>query len=471
MFIIDKNLSLPYYLQIYQQILNNIKTGKLSHDTVLPGTRELAKKLCVSRNTVSNAYSQLSAEGYIESIHGVGYKIIDIPKSSSTKNEKKACDSIELNTEQSINNIRYDLYHGNLSSSFFPFSLWKKYTSETLTEIDSRLINSYHSNQGDFYLRKHLAYYLYDTRGVNCSPDEIIVTSGLQSSLNIIRELLYQDQAQNFAVHATEEPGYDRSAYVFQRNNINVIPIHIDEFGANPESLPNDNRVKTVYVTPSHQMPTGIIMPIKRRYELLDWSVKNDAYIIEDDYDSEYSYFTNPIPSLKSIDKYDRVIYLGTFSKTLSPSMRIGYVVLPPELIKKFKTDFYKYNGASPWLNQRIVGKLVEHGHYQRLVRRMRGIFKKRHDILVSELDKLNCEIKFLNTGAGLNFILELPEHMTCDQLIDKALKKGVRVYSPSRFWLNPSSCPNNWIFIGIASIDVNHIPDCVQLLKEAWFE
>jgi GntR family transcriptional regulator/MocR family aminotransferase len=465
MIYLDKTSRTPYYIQIYRQILDNIITTKYPAGYMLPGSRTLAAKVGVGRNTVDNAYAQLAAEGYVKAEKGRGFKVLDLPDLLWEKTEKEPIPS-PLPVETSNKKILYDLFYGNLSNEDFPFKLWKKYTLEVLAEEQTSLINSYPGNQGDFALRAQLATYLYDARGVNCEAEQLIITSGLQGSLEIICKLLFR----HGDLHAFEDPGYDKSLFIFQKHRIQTHFMDLDEFGAVPSSLPNDQRIQTIYLTPSHQYPMGMVMPIKRRYELLNWAIEHDAYIIEDDYDSDYSYYTNPVPAFQSIDTSNRVIYLGNFSKTLSPSMRMGYLVLPPELMKRYQDEMAKYNCMVPWLQQRTMSKLIEHGHYQQLVRRMRTKFKKSHDLLVKEINAMSRNVRIISQGYGLKFLLEFPEDINRDWLIDTALKHGVKVYSPDRFWQRRAICPLNLIQIGFTSIALDDISNCIQLLDKVWF-
>lgn len=465
MIYVEKRSKTPYYVQVYKQILDSIVSGKYPAGHTLPGSRMLANEIGVGRNTVDNAYAQLAAEGYIQAQKGVGFRVLQLPDLLLEKKKSLPNVSVEPKKVKQVN-IKYDLFYGSLSNYDFPLALWKKYTIEVLEDEHNSLINIYPGNKGDFYLRKQLADYLYDARGVNCTPDQILITSGLQGSLEVICKLLFQPGDS----HAFEDPGYDKSLFIFQKHGIHTHFIDLDEFGAVPESIPNDAAVKSIYVTPSHQFPMGMIMPVKRRYELLNWAVEHNAYIIEDDYDSDYSYYTNPVPALQSIDSSGRVIYLGNFSKTLSPSMRMGYLVLPVELMQRYQETMTKYNCMVPWLMQRVLAKLIEHDHYRRVVRKLRTKFKKSHDLLVKEISNMSQPVEIISQGSGLKFLLKFPEHMHRDWLIETALNHGVKVYSPERFWQRKENCPSNLIQIGFTSIELEDISPCMQLLNRTWF-
>lgn len=464
MIYIDKTSKTPYYIQIYEQIIRDITDGKLKAGQLLPGSRALSRQVGVGRNTVNNAFAQLAAEGYIVSKKGAGFEVQDVPILGFKEPEKEPVKKANSPSEPSV---KYDLFYGNLSSEMFPYALWRRYAIEALSSQDNPFINCYQDKQGDYFFREQLADYLHESRGVRCAPEQIVITCGQQNALDIVCKMLYGDGG----VHGMEDPGYDKAVSVFQNNRIPVHFIPVDDCGVIPSSLPNSADIKALSLTPSHQLPMGSVMPIKRRYEILNWAKENKAFLLEDDYDSEYSYYTNPVPSLQSIDRDDQVIYLGTFSKTLSPSMRLGYMVLPRQLMQCFQEKLRQYNCPVPWLNQYIVGRLIENGHYGRLIRKLRTSIRKKHDLLMQEISKMNGQVKILSHGAGLNFLLEIQGKGSSEELVKAAGEKGVKVYSPRRFWQNKDAYPPHLVFIGFASIDIGDIPKCIELLDAAWFQ
>ena len=463
MLYIDRTSAAPLYLQIYKQILDQIREQKLSPGDLLPGSRALAAQLGVGRNTVDNAYSQLATEGYIQPEPGRGFRILALPRLVTVREDPV---QPQPNTPPQSSPVQYDLFYGALSPQDFPFSQWKKELLAVLADESRGEINSYPGHKGDALLRLQLSRELFQTRGVLCSPEQIIITSGLQGSLEILCKLLYPSAG----VHAFEEPSYNKARFIFQRHNIPMVSMTLDECGARPDSLPKDRLVTSVYLTPSHQFPLGIRMPIQRRHGFLNWAVEHNAYLIEDDYDSDYSYHTNPLPALQSIDTNGRVIYLGSFSKSLSPSMRMAYMVLPQALAQKYDDQLADYNCMVPWLIQRTMAQFMANGHYHRLVRRLRTRFRKTHDLLQREIRQLSPDIRIISQGYALKFLLAFPPHMTRQWLMDRALEQGVRVYSPERFWQNPSLCPANLILLGFTGMDPEEIPLCIQRLKTAWF-
>jgi GntR family transcriptional regulator/MocR family aminotransferase len=460
---IDKSSPLPLYRQIYRQIQSYIVEGRLLPGHKLTGSRTLSQQLGVGRNTVDSAYAQLAAEGYIEARQGAGFIVQALPTLKELGAERQIKRQTIAPDPTEAPAVRYDLSYGSFSHRFFPAALWKKYTTQAVVR---QQIGCYQDRQGDPFLRETLVDYLYQTRGVRCNASQIVITCGLQHSISVLSQLLYP---QGGAV-AIEEPGYNGAAAVFKNHRVQLCSIPLDHQGIRVDRLPEDKAVNAVYVTPSHQFPTGIIMPVTRRYELLNWAVRNDAYILEDDYDSEYSYYTNPIPSLQSIDQADRVIYLGTFSKSLSPSMRIGYMVLPKRLLKRYAEKMGEYHCSASWMSQFVIGKMIDSGHYGRHVRRLCTIFRKRHDVLVKALAEMSPELRVCHPGAGLTFQLQFPPQMDYQWLIERARRQGIKVQSTYRYWQNKDLCPQNVLFIGFGAIDIEDIPDCIARLKRAWF-
>lgn len=471
MIYIDKTCNETLYMQIYRQVKNDILQGIIKEGDVLQGSRGLARTLHVSRNTVDNAYSQLLAEGYIIPKRGIGYVVaclpeLKIPSRRKTLEEvKKQEDSLQTEENQ---NILYDLTNGSHTNDLFPKTLWKKATLECLGKLDiEKKLATTIDKQGEQYLRCTLLSYLKRIRGIHCAENQIIITCGIQQSLEYICKLL--SNGENTVL--MEEPGYHKATAVFQNNSLNIQKIPIDESGLIVSMLPAHKENSIIYSTPSHQFPTGVTMPINRRLELLSWAKNNNAYIIEDDFDSELRYYAKPIPSLQSIDVDDRVIYLGTFSKALSPTIRMGYMILPPKLISCYLSCFQDYNSTVPVLNQYVVARMIETGEYDRHVRRMNHIFRKRLECFEKEFANISNNLKLSGNGSGQYFLLELSSKTSQDILIERALRHGVKVYSTMQFWQEKTDCPPNTLFLGFSKIDIDDIHDCVLRLKEAWSE
>ncbi len=465
MIAIKKDSDEKLYMQLYRQIKNEILEGTLRENDMLQGTRTLARTLEISRNTVENAYRILEEEGYIESKRSSGYRVAEIPvlRKGMVKTEsvhKKEKKSSEQKT------VLYDLTNSSYTSELFPRTLWRKYTIEGLNELEkTSKISAYLNPQGEEKLRHHLKLYLERIRGVRCSEEQIVITAGSQQSLDIICKILPESK-KTFIM---EEPGYNKAAAVLKNNGKIVKGIPVDDKGLITDRLPFSKKIAASYVTPSHQFPTGAIMSVSRRFKLSKWAAKNDSYIIEDDYDSELRFYAKPIPSLASIDSFGRVIYLGTFSKALSPSVRMSYLILPEKLLGIYRKKFADYNCTVPLLNQYIASRILETSEYDRHVRHLNGTFKKRLELFKSELKTAMPEIEIKSNGTGQYFLLGFPGNVSSRKLMELALEKKVRVYETMQFWQEKAECPKGLLFLGFSKIDLKDIPDCVSRLKDAW--
>lgn len=471
MIIIDENSKTPLYLQIYYHYKEEISTGKIQEGSILPSTRALAKRLKVGRNTVENAYQQLYAEGYVSSKMGSGYKVEKIESELYNEFVNPTEQTIEkplksFHEQGAANPNKYNFQYGRLSIEDFPLRTWRKLLNQVLLSNDIHCLTAYNERKGQLDLRLEIMKYLLDSRGVRCQPEQIIISSGTLPSLSLICQLLMKD-SRDIAV---EEPCYDSARYLFLNHDFNVIPIQTQEDGIDLEML-NETSSKALYINPSHQFPTGTVTAINKRLALLEWAEKNDAYIIEDDYDSEYRYNSRPIPSLQSLDNKGRVIYLNTLSKSFAPSLRMSYIVLPSPFMEKYQLFFHKYNCSVSWLEQSAMYRFMNEGHWNRHLRKIYQANRKKHDILIETITELMCEkVKIYGKNSGLHILLEVNNGLTEKELIEKAKSVGVVVYPVSNYWADPKKYSNNMILIGFSGLSENDIVEGLNLLNTVWF-
>lgn len=467
MIILDNTAEHPLYIQIYKQIKKKIIEGDFTEGHRLPSTRELSKTLNVSRNTVDAAYLQLSSEGYIRSKRGSGFTVekIDNHLFSNLVTSPQKKDSFQhKDLEKEIESYEYDFQYGKLSVADFPVRLWRKLINQSFHK-DTADLTAYSERKGNLDLRIEIMKYLNQYRGVNCNPEQIILCAGTQFCLGLLCQLFRND----FTHMAMEDPGYDGARDVFLNFGYQIEPIGLDSDGLCIQELEN-SKAKLLYMTPSHQFPMGYVTPIQKRLELLDWAVKNQGFIIEDDYDSELRYSGRPIPSLQCIDYNERVIYTGTFSKALSPALRVSYLVLPEPLLKLYDTAFKGYDTSVPWILQKTLEQFMNQGHWENHLKKICLSYKKKHDLLIKTIEQnMGDQVIIHGKNAGLHILLEV-EGYTEKELIDKAMEKKVKVYPVSPYWIRTDLYKNNFIQLGFSSLTEEDIVKGVAILSEAWF-
>ena len=397
-------------------------------------------------------------EGYIISFPRKGYFVSDLQGILEVNIEKEAVN--EKLKKKKI--YQYEFYSSRVDVESFPYSIWRKINKEILGEENKELLQIGHS-QGDRNLREAINNYLRFSRGVNAKIDNIIIGAGTEYLIQIIINILGRNK--RFSV---EEPGYYKIKKILKINGVNPIPISIDNQGVNVDRLRESNS-EVIHITPSHQFPTGIIMPINRRIQILNWANESKGrYIIEDDYDSEFRFEGKPIPALQSLDNKGKVIYLGTFSKCFSPSERIAYMVLPDELMKIYRKDFSFLACTVSRSSQQALVRFIEEGYFERHLNKMRNIYRKKREFLVTLIKKYLNNTEIIGTNSGLHLLLKVNNGMNEEELIKSAEEKGVMVLGLSKSYLNNIE-ESKTVFLGYANLKYNEIEEAIKLLKEAW--
>lgn len=468
----------PLYQQIYEQIKNKIVIGDYPEGYRLTSTRELSKGLCVGRNTVESAYTQLCLEGYVESRERSGYVVQNISEDILTSGnmgqrenfsdcpaipQRKIGDIVNHRTHQQY---KYNFQYGNLDTTLFPYTQWRRLSAEILSSREARSINYYNDNQGELTLRVEILKYLHESRGVLCSPEQIILCCGTRYALELICKMFPKSKR----IVAFEDPGFDGSRIVFENNNYKINPVPINKNGIDLDIIKKSS-AQIAYITPSHQFPSGVVMPIQHRISLLNWAKRTDAVIIEDDYDSEFRYHSRPIPSLQSIDRHGRVIYLGTFSKSFAPGLRMAYMILPKGMLPLYQKMYNRYPSTVPWLQQRVMTLYMERGYWQRHLRKVCLKSKKKYDLLLHTIsNEFGSEVHVHSHDAGLHILLELRNGEHYDVLANKAKRHGVKVYTTLPYWYQKECCPNNVVLLGFSNLNETQIEEGISLLRSAWF-
>ncbi|MCI6693989.1 MULTISPECIES: PLP-dependent aminotransferase family protein [unclassified Clostridium] len=455
---LNSNSNIPLYIQLYKFIKHEIQMGNMKSNSKLPSKRKLSHYLAISQNTVEAAYEQLMTEGYIISFPRKGYFVSDLQGILEVNIEKEAVN--EKLKKKKI--YQYEFYSSRVDVESFPYSIWRKINKEILGEENKELLQIGHS-QGDRNLREAINNYLRFSRGVNAKIDNIIIGAGTEYLIQIIINILGRNK--RFSV---EEPGYYKIKKILKINGVNPIPISIDNQGVNVDRLRESNS-EVIHITPSHQFPTGIIMPINRRIQILNWANESKGrYIIEDDYDSEFRFEGKPIPALQSLDNKGKVIYLGTFSKCFSPSERIAYMVLPDELMKIYRKDFSFLACTVSRSSQQALVRFIEEGYFERHLNKMRNIYRKKREFLVTLIKKYLNNTEIIGTNSGLHLLLKVNNGMNEEELIKSAEEKGVMVLGLSKSYLNNIE-ESKTVFLGYANLKYNEIEEAIKLLKEAW--
>lgn len=464
------------YLQIYEYIRDEIRTGKLLKGEKLPSTRSLAEYLQVSRSTVDFAYGQLVAEGYLEAKPHRGYfvssveELLDISppagnavlKVFPNEEPKKNAADFLVSGKEPV----YDFSPHAISLRDFPFATWKKITRNILVDANSEIF-ARGDAQGDYSLRETIARYLHSSRGVNCTPDQIVMGAGTDYLFLLLEKIL----GRHVPI-AMEEPTYERAYRIFQSFAYEITAIPVDSSGMNVEKL-RESSARLAYVMPSHQYPTGIVMPIGRRIELLKWAMeKPDRYLIEDDYDSEFRYRGKPIPSLQASDSVGKVIYMGTFSKSIAPAIRVGYMVLPSGLLDSYKKNCGCYASTVSRIDQRILNEFIRDGYFERYLNKMRKIYREKHDYLLTLLHPFEKNFLISGENAGLHLLLTSQKKVTEDELLQSARKEGIRLYGMSQACIGEQQTKQtfrNTVLLGYGALDKAELKEGIELLKKAW--
>lgn len=425
----------PLYEKIYESIKNEIVSGKLLRGEKLPSTRRLAQGLSVSRSTVDLAYEQLRAEGYIKAEPCRGFFVCDITGLYSLHQEIQKEGEIVSRGAKALRESGQRLPLINFSpyavdTENFPYNIWRRLSKNVLLDDREELLLA-GDGQGDRVLRETIAAYLHQARGVNCLPDQIIVGAGNEYLEILLSQILGRKQTV-----LMEDPGYPQAYRTFLNMGYKVITVPALEDGL---CMSEVRRLapSLVYVMPSHQFPVGSVMTLGKRLELLEWAAEGEGrYLIEDDHDSEYRYRGKPIPSLQSIDRFGRVIYLGTFSKSIAPSLRISYLVLPPKLLERYHCVCGFYAATVPRMQQELVNSFIREGHFERHLNKMRGIYRARHDFLLAELKKRRWVRRVIGEHAGLHLLVEVQTQEREEELCRRAEEFGVRVSGIRRYYL-----------------------------------
>ena len=483
---LNSGSEVPYYIQLYDELRKSILQGALPAGIRLPSTRALAKQFSISRNTVTTAFDQLLAEGYLEGRAGSGTFVAGrLPEDLLTVHTKRRENPPAPKREPRLSKCAKLMMQTPLSASVvgsvgesgccrafkphlsavdeFPVEAWIKISARCWRRPHSDLLG-YGQAAGYRPLREQIAAYVKASRAVHCEPEQVIIISGSQQGLDLAARILV-DPGESVWL---EEPGYLGARAAFRSAGANLVPVPVDDEGLMVETgIALDRRARVVYVTPSHQYPLGATMSLCRRLALLEWAHRSSAWILEDDYDSEYRYSGRPLASLQGLDTQNRVIYIGTFSKVLLPSLRLGYLVVPPDLIEIFTCARGHADGHSPLVEQAVLAEFIAEGHFSRHIRRMRNLYEERQGYMVTALRQEAAGLLEVNaTEAGMNLIGWLPEGVDDRAMALRAAEFDVDATPLSRHALEPMK--RGGLLLGYAALSKREISQGARKLAKA---
>lgn len=452
----------PLYEQLYAALADEIRSGQRAPGTALPGRRTMAAQQGVSVNTVDTAYQMLAAEGLAEARARSGFYVQKTygmlhNRTAYTRSAEPAV------PEPPAPSLRYDLSTGSVDTDLFPARSWGRIQKELLYQHPELLQRG--EMQGDEALRVEIARYLSAYRGVECTPQQIVVGAGIEYLLGCLAHLFAG------GIAAVENPGYSRTRAVLQNNGIRCTLVDIDQDGLSAQAL-EESGASLCYLTPSHHFPTGVTMPAPRRAQILAWAAARPGrYILEDDYDSEFRFDTRPLPSLQGMAGPDGpVVYLTTFSKSLAPGIRIACMVLPRILLARYRRDFAVYANTVGRFEQQTLAAFMAGGYFTRHLARMRLVYKRRMEVFAAALRRELPGVTLGSVHSGLHFLLTLPGAGGESAMVEAAAQEGVRLRGLREYYLaRPELCQPDTVVAGYSALKEADIPAVAAALAQAW--
>lgn len=461
---IDRSKNTPLIRQIYEELRTKILNKELIAGEKLPSTRRFSQELKVSRNILLEVYEQLISEGYLDSIEGSGTYV-----AKGTSLEKYtdyyAYDGGYINTDENKKNKSPDKINfisGTPDLKLFPRISWAKCLKEACLDVPMDYLN-YSSSKGIYDLRISLSKLLLRTKGIKCNPDQVIVLSGSIEGFLIISKLLGDKYKQVII----EDPSYNGIKKVLETMNLNIYPVSSDEKGINTELIPMDKKAGFIIVTPSHHFPLGGVLPIQRRIKLIEYSRRMGVYIVENDYDSEFRYSGQPVSSLHLLDP-NRVIHIGTFSESMYPGIRVGYMIVPEEIAGECKKIKGSLGLVKSSIKQLALSYFIKRGYFERHLNKMKKTYQKKREVLIMELkNAFNERVRITGDSTGLYVIADYNSINFTDKLLKKIENNGVSIYTVEEHSINKGNHLNKLI-MGYGNLSINEIKTGVGRLKDA---
>ncbi len=458
---LDKGAGVSLYEQLYRCVKEDILSGRLAAGEKLPSKRALAAHLEISVITVKNAYEQLMAEGYLSGVEKRGYFVGSVlPPVTAAPPAPQ-----ETAAEPEERQWFLDLVTNSIDAEDFPFTVWARLMRQTILERGTGLLHST-PPQGAWALRRAIAAHLRQFRGMDAGAEQIIVGAGTEVLYTLLVQLFGRER-----IYGVEDPGYGKIARIYRSNGAAVAAIPLDDAGLSAEELRRSG-ADVVHISPSHHYPTGRVMPITRRQELLHWAQERpERIILEDDYDSEFRFVGRPIPTLFSIDGGEQVVYLNTFSKTIAPSIRISFMVLPRHLLADFQEKLGFYACTVSAFEQYTLASFLSGGYYEKHLSRMRKHYRQKRDAVIGAVRQspLADRATITEEDAGLHFLLRLDGAPPDDVLRREAEARGVRLAMLSDYYQQPEDAPQHVLVVNYTGIDIEKLPAALERLAELW--
>ncbi len=469
----DKRGKQSLYEYLYQCIKEDILSGKIAAGEKLPSKREMAKNHNISIITVENAYAQLIVEGYIYAREKRGYFASEISRQymktglQKNKQQNKLKDKKNIkdrNVSRSNEKQEWlvDFNSNHIMYDSFPFSTWSRIMRQTLLDKEKSFLKSPSPN-GVLELRQAIAGHLSHFRGMDVEVDNIIVGAGTEYLYSIIVQLLGKN-----SVIAVEDPGYRKISKVYESNGVRCLHLPIDQSGIQMQDM-KGKKIDGVHISPSHHFPTGRVMPVSRRQNLLNWARENHGFIIEDDYDSEFRFSGRPIPTMAGMDS-NHVIYMNTFSKTLAPSIRIAYMVLPDELMKKYHEELGFYSSTVSSFEQYTLANFISMGYYERHINRMRNYYRDYRNTIISAIKQsdIYSKVTIEEENAGLHFILGIRKQINDEKFKEILRNHKINISSVSDYCYNNLEEFNHKFIINYSAVAKDKLAKALEIMNEA---
>lgn len=451
------SLPCPLYEGLYRCIREDILTGRLRPGEKLPSKRALADHLKISKVTVENAYAQLSAEGYVRPMEKVGYFV----EASTGTLPPPLPQPLPACAPEPAQTWAADLTSNQLRGDTFPFSIWARLLREVMLDYGPELLKPMPIG-GALVLREAISQFLYGFRSMSVSPDQILVGAGTDFLYNLLIQLLGQDKR-----YAIEDPGYDKIRKVYKAAGVTCNPVSMDKDGVRVDAL---DGADVLHLSPSHHFPTGIVTPIVRRQALLEWAENApNRYLIEDDYDSEFRLSGRPIPTLQSIDHCGKVIYMSSFTKSIAPSIRISFLVLPPALMETFREKLGFYACTVPSFEQYTLARFLSEGYFEKHINRMKKYYREQRNQIIKLIQRASfaSRVEVLAQDAGLHFLLRVNTSRTDQELKALCAGAGIRVRCLSDYAIEERNAFPHYVVINYTGFDSATAPDVLARLEE----